>query len=183
MSLRPVFCLLVSALLLTTVFSSVSSAQRLRSGLQGQRRPLRILGHGWSAGYHWRNPGPNSDYYNPYSAHNSMLKSSGGDGDFFPYGGRPRYSPTGEPNYETLHGDPVEGFEPATPSESAAEPAVGGEATNNDGTNYRRNRNPIRPFAGRPSNDFVPASHLNRSPPRQNSDWSMQDPFDHPSGR
>ena len=179
MSLRTVFCLLVSALLLTTVFSSESSAQRLRSGLQGQRRPLRILGHGWSAGYHWRTPGPNSDYYNPYSAHNSMLKSSGTDGDFFPYGGRPRYSPTGEPNYETLHGDPVEGFEPAAPSDPAAE----GEATIDDGANFRRNRKTIRPFAMRPSNDFVPASHLNQAPPRQNADWSMQDHFNHPSGR
>jgi hypothetical protein len=49
-------------------------AQNLRS-----RQPLQLgfrwLGQGWSAGYHHQNPGPNTDYYNPYTAHNSMLIS------------------------------------------------------------------------------------------------------------
>ncbi len=53
---------------------SISEGQNLRS-----RQPLqygfRWLGHGWSAGYHHRDPGPNTDYYNPYTAHNSMLIS------------------------------------------------------------------------------------------------------------
>lgn len=38
-------------------------------------RPVRSLdrwlGIGYSGGYHWRNPGPNTDYYQPYSDLNS----------------------------------------------------------------------------------------------------------------
>jgi hypothetical protein len=33
------------------------------------------MGHGWSAGYHHRNPGHDSSYYNPYSHHNSSLRT------------------------------------------------------------------------------------------------------------
>lgn len=184
MFLRPVFCLLVAAVLLTTAFSSVSSAQWRRSGLMGQRRPLRVLGHGCSAGYHWRNPGPNSDYYNPYSAHNSQLTSqTGGEYGFFPNYGGQRYSPTGEPNYETLPGNPIEGdFSPATPSVPSDTPANGGE-TIDDGAWYQPNINPVQPPTNPASNDFVPASHQHQQQPSQSSDWSMQDPFAHPSGR
>ncbi len=68
----PFFVTLLSAV--SVVDLSVSEAQHLRS-----RQPLqagfRWLGQGWSAGYHHRNPGPNTDYYNPYTAHNSMLIS------------------------------------------------------------------------------------------------------------
>lgn len=32
----------------------------------------RFLGLGYSSGYHWRNPGPDVDYYNPYNARNSV---------------------------------------------------------------------------------------------------------------
>jgi len=35
----------------------------------------RFLGVGWGNGYHCRTPGPQTDYYNPYSAHNSYLVS------------------------------------------------------------------------------------------------------------
>ena len=42
---------------------------------QPTQKPLRLLGQGWSAGYHWRNPGHDSRYYNPYSPHNSYLIS------------------------------------------------------------------------------------------------------------
>ena len=49
-------------------------AQHLRSR-QPFQAGFRWLGQGWSAGYHHQNPGPNSDYYNPYTAHNSMLIS------------------------------------------------------------------------------------------------------------
>ena len=49
-------------------------AQHLRSR-QPFQAGFRWLGQGWSAGYHHQNPGPNSDYYNPYTAHNSMLVS------------------------------------------------------------------------------------------------------------
>ena len=55
----------LAMVIVVTVFSSVSSAQI--------KRPLRWLGEGFSDGYHRCNPGPNSDYYNPYSANNSYL--------------------------------------------------------------------------------------------------------------
>lgn len=59
-----------SALLVMTTFSSVSSAQ-----LRNRQHVLRWMGQGFGDGYHQCNPGPNSDYYNPYSAHNSWLHS------------------------------------------------------------------------------------------------------------
>lgn len=51
--------------LMATVFSSDCSAQL--------HRPMRWLGQGFSDGYHRCNPGPNSDYYDPYTVHNSLL--------------------------------------------------------------------------------------------------------------
>ena len=40
-----------------------------------RHRPLRWLGQGFSDGYHRCNPGYDTSYYNPYSAHNSNLIS------------------------------------------------------------------------------------------------------------
>lgn len=40
-----------------------------------RHRPLRWLGQGYSDGYHRHNPGYDTSYYNPYSAHNSTLIS------------------------------------------------------------------------------------------------------------
>lgn len=65
MPLTRIFGLGLSIVILVTVFSSVGSAQI--------KRPLRWLGEGFSDGYHRCNPGPNSDYYNPYSANNAYL--------------------------------------------------------------------------------------------------------------
>ena len=50
------------------------------SQAQIRNRPIaqevgRFLGLGWGNGYHCRTPGPQADYYNPYSAHNSYLVS------------------------------------------------------------------------------------------------------------
>ncbi len=177
MSLRPVFCLLVSAVLLTTAFSSESSAQWRRSGLQGQKRPLRVLGHGYSSGYHWRNPGPNSDYYNPYSAQNSVLMSQAEAYGFFPSEGQPRYSPTGEPNFETIPGQPIEGnFQESAPIDPSNNSSAS-EPINSDGASYYQNNNSFRPSPKVSPNDFVPASH---STPRRlidQPDWSLDDPF------
>ena len=64
----------VFSLALTGVETSSVEAQHLRSR-QPFQAGFRWLGQGWSAGYHHQNPGPNSDYYNPYTAHNSMLIS------------------------------------------------------------------------------------------------------------
>lgn len=67
MRLRRVFGLGLALLLFFTVLSSVSSAQMLR--------PLRWLGQGYGDGFNRCNPRTNSDYYNPYSVHNSTLIS------------------------------------------------------------------------------------------------------------
>ena len=51
---------------------------------QGTFRPFqrldRWLGLGNGPGYNWQNPGPDSSYYNPWSAHNSSLISAGNPG-------------------------------------------------------------------------------------------------------
>ncbi|MDG1875533.1 MAG: hypothetical protein P8J27_16600 [Mariniblastus sp.] len=60
--------LAIFVVLLTTIFCSVSSAQF-------GHRPFRWLGEGYGPGFNRCNPGPNSDYYSPYSSHNSMLIS------------------------------------------------------------------------------------------------------------
>jgi len=56
------------AIVTISSFSSFASAQPIQ-------QPLRWLGQGFSAGYHRCNPGPDTSYYNPWSAHNSMLIS------------------------------------------------------------------------------------------------------------
>ena len=54
--------------------------------LMAQRRTpirnlLRSVGAGWSAGYHHRNPGWDTNYYNPYSpTHNSYIDGQFSDG-------------------------------------------------------------------------------------------------------
>ena len=63
-----IFCVLIAAAI--TILPEISHAQRGRLTVN---QAFRCLGGGVSAGYHWRTPGPNADYYNPYSDHNSML--------------------------------------------------------------------------------------------------------------
>ena len=71
----------------TTRLTSICFAIALFAGLsflsnecQAQKRRFvlgqelgRFLGAGHGAGYHCNNPGQNTGYYNPYSAHNSQL--------------------------------------------------------------------------------------------------------------
>ena len=75
------------ALLVVSVSAATSQAQWFHAGVKPVRSVDRWLGIGWSGGYHWRNPGPDSDYYNPYGeaqatyidhagAENSDLSSS-----------------------------------------------------------------------------------------------------------
>ncbi len=59
------FGLVLPVIMVVTVLSSTSFAQK--------HRYLRWVGYGISDGYHVANPGPNSDYYNPYTKHNSAL--------------------------------------------------------------------------------------------------------------
>ena len=114
---------LLLAFLVTAVFAipSASEAQHLRS-----RQPLqagfRWLGQGWSAGYHHNNPGPNTDYYNPYTAHNSYLISQqpGYQAAYHQYRNRNRptdpgvpysvYAPTSDANrnWNSGHGQSIQ---------------------------------------------------------------------------
>lgn len=57
-----------AAIAVTVMLTSVASAQPFQ-------KPLRWLGDGFSAGYHRCTPGPDTSYYNPWNAHNSMLIS------------------------------------------------------------------------------------------------------------
>jgi len=66
-SLTQIICALCTLIVVSAISNSCSG--------QILQKPLRWLGEGYSAGYHRCNPGPVSDYYNPYSAHNSMLIS------------------------------------------------------------------------------------------------------------
>ena len=58
----------LAAIAVATMLNSVASAQP-------HQKPLRWLGEGYSAGYHRCTPGPDTSYYNPWNAHNSMLIS------------------------------------------------------------------------------------------------------------
>lgn len=59
------FGLVLPVLMVVTALASTGFAQK--------QRYLRWVGYGISDGYHVANPGPNSDYYNPYTEHNSAL--------------------------------------------------------------------------------------------------------------
>ncbi len=78
MKLRPFIVLLLSGTVLLTLLGSSPVSAQWRGIRSPAQMVLRNLGHGFGPGYHSRTPGPNSDYYNPYSAHNSMLISQMG---------------------------------------------------------------------------------------------------------
>lgn len=66
------------ALLMTLIswaWVQSASAQWYPYGARPVRTVDRWLGVGYSAGYHTQNPGPDSDYYQPYSDVNSSLQS------------------------------------------------------------------------------------------------------------
>ncbi|MEZ6095518.1 MAG: hypothetical protein R3C03_15025 [Pirellulaceae bacterium] len=75
---------LVSAIsvFLVCVTTDFASAQSSHCTWTHPARPLqgtgRFLGLGYGHGYHSRNPGPVSDYYNPYNARNSQRIAAGG---------------------------------------------------------------------------------------------------------
>ena len=58
------------ALLVVSVSAATCQAQWFPAGIRPVRSVDRWLGIGWSSGYHWRNPGPDTDYYNPYGEQN-----------------------------------------------------------------------------------------------------------------
>ena len=67
------FCAAIAAVFMV----NLDSADAQRAGRVKLNHLNRFLGGGWSAGYHWRTPGHEVDYYNPYSRHNSHLKTGG----------------------------------------------------------------------------------------------------------
>ncbi len=205
MSFRPALYMLLSAVLLTTVMTSVSSAQWLGSR-QTSLRPLRFLGQGWGSGYHHRNPGPNVDYYNPYNAHNSSLVSQGGmmagsyggyqsysmDGGSTPFSSYAPSSTMNSSNFNSLPGGSLQPtfqestpVRPASPAEAQPSAATSSEANSSDtGTKVIESGDdsalswPRSSFDG--SNDFQPASFSKPATESSSSaaDWSIEDPFD-----
>ena len=120
----------IATVLVVTVFTSVSSAQ-----LRPRQPLLRWMGQGFGDGYHQCNPGPNSDYYNPYSAHNSLLHAQDNPymvHDESPgYFSRPRnnydgqYSPNGRNSIDERPGPEINRTrQPADPTESKIKPAT-----------------------------------------------------------
>lgn len=70
---RLLFAFSFVAIIGSSLIESEAQAQRFRRP-PGQEIG-RFLGLGYGNGYHCRTPGPHTDYYNPYSAHNSYLIS------------------------------------------------------------------------------------------------------------
>lgn len=92
--------LLVLIVASIAAFGSVSEQADAQQTYRPLKQVNRWLGHWHNHGYHYRNPGPDVSYYNPYSAHNSRLvgqeyrSSYGNGGNYgnsnaarFPYGG------------------------------------------------------------------------------------------------
>jgi len=72
MALKKILLIAAASVVLLGTLPSISDAQ---SPTFRRHRTLRWLGQGFSDGYHRCNPGYDSTYYNPYSAHNSSLVS------------------------------------------------------------------------------------------------------------
>ena len=70
MARQIVFVLMIAAFAICIQESAVAQ----RGNQRKLKKYARFLGGGWSAGYHWENPGHRVDYYNPYSKHNSQLR-------------------------------------------------------------------------------------------------------------
>ncbi len=197
MSFRPALYMLLSAVLLTTVMTSVSSAQ-WNGSRQTSLRPLRFLGQGWGAGYHHCNPGPNVDYYNPYSAHNSALISQGGmmagsnggyqsfsmDSGSVPYSSFSPSSTMPSGNFDSLPGESIDATFHTTFQESVpvqATPPTESKPNETDTTIESDGAILTWPKSSTDgSNDFKPASFSRSTTEAQSSaaDWSIEDPFD-----
>ena len=71
MSLKKILLVAITSLV---VYGGLALPCQAQNALN-RRRPLRWLGQGYSDGYHRHNPGHDTSYYNPYTAHNSTLVS------------------------------------------------------------------------------------------------------------
>lgn len=170
MGLRQLASVAIVASVLTSVLTGDLHSQDLKN-----RRVLRWMGQGWApAGYHHCNPGPNSDYYNPWNAQNSVRMTMAAEypaastspeaNSFYRYnqGGIP-YSEYAAPN-SALHGELHSIDAPATlENPTDAKP----QRKSNSNSKKRRPQSgslfsyPIDRYqsvdsSGRYSNDFVP---------------------------
>ena len=69
---------ILAVVLFTFAFPAISNAQyRFERYQPLLQRSNRILGAWHGHGRHWRTPGHDSSYYNPWSAHNSALVTQG----------------------------------------------------------------------------------------------------------
>ncbi len=107
MSLKRVL-FFICTLVLIFAFSTESFAQ-----VRGQRGPIRkagmFTGLGWGNGNHWRNPGVNPDYYNPWTAHNSTYYTRGfGTPGFGPGNDNTFYSQPATAPWNTIPGEAIE---------------------------------------------------------------------------
>ena len=71
MSLKKILLVALATLVVCAGFALPCQAQNTFR----RQRGLRWLGQGFGDGYHRKNPGYDTSYYNPYSAHNSLLIS------------------------------------------------------------------------------------------------------------
>lgn len=80
------FAVITAAVLLAWQVIEIEHADAQLRSHQPLQRMGRALGMGQGVGYHWRSPGPNTDYYNPYTPTNSYLVSQHGRPAAGPYG-------------------------------------------------------------------------------------------------
>jgi hypothetical protein len=83
-------------LLLVGIFASMMTSladAQVRSPQKLGRRLMQWSGYGWGPGYHSCRPGPDTSYYQTWTAHNSFLLS-----EQFPYNQTKTYSDYGVPS-------------------------------------------------------------------------------------
>ncbi len=184
MLIRSLSITIVAVLLSTTLLASDSSAQ-WRGARQIGQRGLRVMGHGYSAGYHWKNPGHDSSYYNPYSAHNSNLVTQPWRNQGHLYEGfDPSY---GIPHFEYVPASPHEvhdiapvsnGIQAAPVQKKDDESALEIQSEKNDSSSDRSSFFPSNRRSAT-SNDFIPAG-FSRPTPTDDDELQLNNPFADP---
>ena len=197
MKLRPFIVLLFSGTVLLTLLGSSPVCAQWRGVRSPAQMVLRNLGHGFGPGYHWRTPGPNSDYYNPYSAHNSMLISQMG-----PQPQHSRYLEGNRPHWAVA--DSVDGSNKVSGGDFPLPPTTihdnepsesdnSGDADSSESTGEEKSTDPT---AGqKPSDDSAvpndattrnlrnennppkPVGYSKPKPADAETDWPLEDPF------
>lgn len=124
MSLNRVLFLAFTLILMFAI-AGESSAQ-----VRGQRGPIRkagiLTGLGWGNGNHWRNPGPNSSYYSPWTNHNATYFTRGyGNPNFgFDNGNsfnmQPGSAPVNSLPNQVIHSEME--VQPAAPADNSVQP-------------------------------------------------------------